>query len=64
MYHYIGSKSDYDDKFYQAEAAFNRGDWRTALGYYEACLQYAERNGMTTSYLEMKIRDCKDHLGL
>ncbi len=62
MYHYISSKSDYDDKLYQAEYAFSRGDWRTALGYYEACLQYAERNGMSTSYLEMKINDCKGYL--
>ena len=64
MYHYIGSKSDYDDKLYQADLAFDRADWRTALGYYEACLQYAESNRWTTSYLEMKISDCKRHLRL
>ena len=64
MYHYIGSMSDYKDKLYQAEHAFDKRDWRTALGYFEACLQYAEKNGMQTSYLSMKVRDCKDKLGL
>ena len=64
MYTYINSRSDYDDKLYQAEYAFNKGDWRTAMGYFEACLQYAEKNGMPTSYLSMKLRDCKDKLGL
>ena len=64
MYTYIGSASDYKDKLYQADNAFERGNWRTAMGYYEACLQYAERNGIPTSYLEMKLGDCKRKLRL
>lgn len=64
MYTYISSKSDYDDKLYQADYAFNKRDWRTALGYYEACLQYAEKSKMNTSYLEMKLDDCREKLGL
>ena len=64
MYTYIGSVSDYTDKLYQADHAFNMESWRTAMGYYEACLQYAERNGIPTSYLEMKIGDCRRKLGL
>ncbi len=64
MHTFIGSVSDYKDKLYQADNAFNMGSWRTAMGYYEACLQYAERNGMPTSYLEMKLNDCRRKLGL
>lgn len=64
MYTYIGSKTDYDDKLWQANNAYENKNWRTAMGYYEACLQYAERNGMMTSYLEMKLDDCRRKLGL
>ena len=50
MYYSITSKTDYDDKLYQADHAYDRGDWRTAMGYYEACLQYAESHSISTSY--------------
>lgn len=64
MYYSINSRSDYDDKLYQANYAYDKGDWRTAMGYYEACLQYAESHGISTSYLETKLDDCKRKLGL
>lgn len=55
---YIGSERDYRDKFNQAEYAYKRCDWRTSYGYYNACYVYASKNGMSTSYLEMKMEDC------
>lgn len=55
MHTFIGSVSDYKDKLYQADNAFNMGSWRTAMGYYEECLQYAERNGIK-SFRTCKIR--------
>lgn len=61
MYYYISSKSEYDDKLCQAN---DKADWRTALGRFEACLQYAEHHGMYASYLEMKVDDCKRELGI
>lgn len=64
MYHHINSKTDYDTKLWHADDFFDKGDYRSALGYYQACLHYAEKNNMPTSYLEMKISDCKDKLGL
>ena len=64
MYYSINSRADYDDKLYQADLAYSRGDWRTAMGYYEACLQYAESHSISTSYIEMKLDDCKRKLGL
>lgn len=59
MYTYIRNMSDYKDKLAQAEYAFDKGEWRTAFGYYSACLKYAEDNGMDTGYLEMKVNDCR-----
>ena len=32
MYYTITSKADYDDKLYQANYAYDKGDWRTAMG--------------------------------
>ena len=61
MYTYIGSESDYQDKLQQAELAYDREDWRTAFGYYKACRDYAAANGKNTSYLEMKMDDCRKH---
>ena len=59
MYYHISNRSDYEDKLTQAEYAFDRGDYRTAFGYFNACLVYARENGMRTDYLEMKIEDCR-----
>ena len=64
MYHYISSKRDHDDKLCQANQAYDRADWRTSLGRFEACLQYAEHHGMSTSDLEMKVDECKRELGI
>lgn len=61
IYTYIGSESDYNDKFDQAEYAYEREDWRTAFGCYNACFDYASKNGKPTSYLEMKMEDCREH---
>lgn len=58
MYTYIRNISDYKDKLTQAEYALGRNDWRTAFGYYSACLKYAEENKMETEYLKMKVEDC------
>lgn len=62
MYYNIRNKSDYDDKLAQADYAYEHSDWRTAFGYYSACLQYAEANGMSTDYLEMKVQDCREKM--
>lgn len=62
MYTQINNDTDYRDKLYQADYAFDRGDIRTALGYYLSCQLYAERKGMSTSYIDMKIRECKAKL--
>lgn len=59
MYVYIGSIYDYNDKLDQADYAFESGKWRTAYGYYNACCVYAREHGMDTSYLEMKMDDCR-----
>lgn len=60
----IRNQSDFNDKLYQAEYAFDHMDWRTALGYFQACLQYAKGKGMLTAYIEMKIADCKEKLNI
>lgn len=62
MYTQINNYSDYQDKLYQADYAFDHNDMRTALGYYLACQQYAERNGLPSSYIDMKICDSKSKL--
>lgn len=62
MYTQINNLSDYHDKLYQADYAFNNGDMRTALGYYQACQLYAKKNGISTHYIDMKISDCKSKL--
>lgn len=62
MYTHISNATEYKDKLAQAEYAYDKGDWRTAFGYFSSCLNYAERNNMNTSYLEMKVEDCRKRM--
>ena len=62
MYTYIRNLSDFNDKLSQAEYAFDKGNWRTAFGYFSACLKYAEEQGMNTDYLKMKVNDCREKM--
>lgn len=62
MYTHISNMSDFEDKRVQAEQAYNMGQWRTAFGYFSACLNYAEQHGMNTEYLQMKVNDCRERM--
>ena len=59
---HITSRTDYEDKLEQADTAYSNGNYRLAYDYYNSCLIYAERNGMNTSYLEMKVEDCSKRI--
>ena len=64
MYTYISSKTEYDNKLYQAEYAYDHGDYATASMYFIACLEYAEENNFPSSiisYLRMKVQDSKQN---
>ena len=60
MYTYISSKTEYDNKLYQAELAYDKKDYATASMCFIACMEYAKENGLTSaSYLRLKADDCK-----
>lgn len=60
MYTFINNMTEYNNKLYQAEYAYDHQDYATAGMYFLACLRYAEAHGLSSvEYLKMKVQDCK-----
>ena len=60
MYTYISNMTEYNNKLYHADYAYDHQDYATAGIYFLACLRYAEVHGLSSvSYLKTKVQDCK-----